>query len=446
MKKLILILTLSISCAFSQHDNRGEKSVFTRNSAPFYADAFFLPVINQDSLLMPVFFKISNEVLSFSKIENPQNHVQFKTIPSIEIVLTDTEGIIRKRVHWEDTIIVDSFEKTISKTDFVTGYTVIKVLNDKLRLSVSLNNNEELAINKILLDYEKHTDNILLSKPFFMYETDINSNKYFKSFILKDGIDFGAKNTSLFFYDLSPNANNGYNFTLEKITDKNAKLDWKSQISLSGKFEMIGNAELNILKLLDKQNYIQLKKNNPDYKYKLYSVSLPVEQMYPGLYRITIHKDNSTDKMIYEFNIYWREMPLSFSNVDYICEMMFNLLNDKEYDELHSGNDQKIFNKILEYWQKKDPTPETAFNEAMNTFFKRVDYALTNFKTFSVRDGAKSDRGKIYILNGQATTIDKKFEGAKSYEVWRYINIKKEYIFDQISNGVFKLTKINSIE
>jgi hypothetical protein len=82
----------------------------------------------------------------------------------------------------------------------------------------------------------------------------------------------------------------------------------------------------------------------------------------------------------------------------------------------------------------------------MFEYFRRVDYAFFNFQSVSQKDGADTDRGKIYILNGKPGSVERNLVGDKSFELWTYEKMKKVYTFELVSNGNFKLTSIKDIK
>ncbi|MES2766695.1 MAG: GWxTD domain-containing protein, partial [Bacteroidota bacterium] len=102
---------------------------------------------------------------------------------------------------------------------------------------------------------------------------------------------------------------------------------------------------------------------------------------------------------------------------------------------------------IFSYWRTKDPSAQTSFNEALAEYFNRVDYAFFNFQTIEERDGARTERGKIYILHGKPTSINRTFDPGKPVtERWRYENkVKKEFVFEAITEGRFKLKEVVEI-
>jgi GWxTD domain-containing protein len=88
---------------------------------------------------------------------------------------------------------------------------------------------------------------------------------------------------------------------------------------------------------------------------------------------------------------------------------------------------------IEAFWQRRDPTPDTAENEYKEEHYRRIAYANEHFA--AGMPGWKTDRGRIYIMFGPPTSIDSHpmggpyqrpaEEGGGStttfpFEVWRY--------------------------
>lgn len=73
---------------------------------------------------------------------------------------------------------------------------------------------------------------------------------------------------------------------------------------------------------------------------------------------------------------------------------IFRLLPDKE--------SRKEF--IQDFWDKRDPDPDTEENEFQEEFFERIEYANQRF--IEGIPGWKTDRGRIYIYLGPPDKID----------------------------------------
>lgn len=143
----------------------------------------------------------------------------------------------------------------------------------------------------------------------------------------------------------------------------------------------------------------------------------------------------------------WHDMPISLEDSRDAVAPLAHIMLDEEYSELASGSREAIEQKVIAFWKKRDPTPETAFNELMAEFYRRADYSYFNFaRSGRVLDGAITDRGKIYILFGQPTSIDRAFLlGEQPYEVWTYTNnVKRRFRF-AIESSDYKLIEVNNL-
>ena len=78
----------------------------------------------------------------------------------------------------------------------------------------------------------------------------------------------------------------------------------------------------------------------------------------------------------------------------------------------------------------------------MYEFYSRVDYAMKEFNSISNNNGAKSDRGVVYIRFGKPDKIDRTSTSqGEVIEIWTYSNPQRKFTFiDKIGTGNFTLT------
>jgi GWxTD domain-containing protein len=136
--------------------------------------------------------------------------------------------------------------------------------------------------------------------------------------------------------------------------------------------------------------------------------SLSTSRLKQGRYVAHIHiSAGDTATVTKEFSIRWNDMPLSLYDLDFAVTAMRYITTDSEYDDLRSGNKETRIKKFEEFWAKRNTVPGSAYNEMMAVYFKRVDYAFVNFRTLKEENGALTDRGKIYILYGKPSNIER---------------------------------------
>jgi GWxTD domain-containing protein len=88
-----------------------------------------------------------------------------------------------------------------------------------------------------------------------------------------------------------------------------------------------------------------------------------------------------------------------------------NLTTDKQRDEL-----------ITDFWNRRNPTPESSENPFKEEHYRRFAYANTHFAAGV--PGWKTDRGRFYIMYGPPDSIDAKPGFAPPSETWHYMFIE----------------------
>lgn len=110
------------------------------------------------------------------------------------------------------------------------------------------------------------------------------------------------------------------------------------------------------------------------------------------------------------------------------------IITDEElsaFKKLQNNAERDTF--IEGFWQRRDPTPDTAENEYKEEHYRRIAYANEHFAAGI--PGWRTDRGRIYIMFGPPTSIDSHPMGGPyqrpaeegggqtetfPFEVWRY--------------------------
>ncbi len=70
----------------------------------------------------------------------------------------------------------------------------------------------------------------------------------------------------------------------------------------------------------------------------------------------------------------------------------------KTYEGLKDPSAKMNF--LKQFWQKKDPTPDTPVNERLIQHIQRMEYVEANFTSSNAQSAAETDRGRIYIIHG----------------------------------------------
>lgn len=85
---------------------------------------------------------------------------------------------------------------------------------------------------------------------------------------------------------------------------------------------------------------------------------------------------------------------------------------------------------LFQFWKSRDSDPSTPQNESFHQYLGRIESANIKFGT-PTKIGWKTDRGRIYILNGEPSEIERfpNQMDSKPYEIWHYNEIEGGVIF-----------------
>ncbi|MBN1153891.1 GWxTD domain-containing protein [candidate division KSB1 bacterium] len=85
---------------------------------------------------------------------------------------------------------------------------------------------------------------------------------------------------------------------------------------------------------------------------------------------------------------------------------------------------------LFQFWNMRDPNPDTPTNEFRDEYYKRVDYANRHYRAFT-KEGWSTDRGRVYIIYGPPSDIERhpNEPNLYPYEIWEYDHLQSGVIF-----------------
>ena len=141
------------------------------------------------------------------------------------------------------------------------------------------------------------------------------------------------------------------------------------------------------------------------------------------------------------FYSHWKGLPAVITDIDKAIAQTVYIATPDELDYMEDGETiQEKTKRFLEYWKKKDPSPNNDENEIFDEYFRRIAYSNDNFSNYI--EGWRSDRGMVYTILGTPNNIDRHpFEyDSKPYEVWEYYDLNRSFVFlDQTGFGDYRL-------
>ena len=105
------------------------------------------------------------------------------------------------------------------------------------------------------------------------------------------------------------------------------------------------------------------------------------------------------------FGIAWQPSSWNTDPVE-VEDLMHFLLDSGDEEEsfarMNAGEQERFLD---EYWRQRDPTPDTAENEARTAFLARIDHANRTWGRAGLGKGMFSDMGRVYIRHGEPDEI-----------------------------------------
>lgn len=395
-------------------------------------------IVFSDSVYKCYFlFNIPNSSLVFEK-----DNSKFISKFEIDLEIKNSLNKVVQRKFIKDLIEFNEYEKTISESEVIRNFIEFELPPDKFLCNVTFT---DLIIGKPFNFYQKKID-LIRSKDspscLLIKQNQSNSNDIFEVEISGNIIPYSPNK-----YDLLLTGN----FDLSKIE----KVKVNSDDTVFVGYEFIKYANISPrLNLQNNKILLELKRelepelktpsilsdsDRTETKFNVLVIKNINEKLFEGKYSLDLYgKDELTLKEI-PISVIWIDKPKSLDNYDFALEMIELIEVNENYKTYFSSETEKK-NKLFNYWRQKDPTPSTSFNELMYEFYSRVDYAQKEFISVSQRNGAKTDRGKVLILNGRPERIERNVNSdGKVIESWYYEKPERVFTFIDIrGDGSFK--------
>ena len=167
------------------------------------------------------------------------------------------------------------------------------------------------------------------------------------------------------------------------------------------------------------------------------------EKLREGDVILKVSNDENSIAEEFESKIVWFNKPFSLMDPEKAIEYLNFVESDSVVYSMLKESSSDYPELLNNYWLKYDPTPETVYNEIMFEYYNRVDYAIQEFRGISKDNGAKTDRGVVYIKFGKPDKIERTSNPqGQMIEIWNYLNPERKFSFiDKKGTGNFTLTE-----
>ncbi|MCR4437834.1 MAG: GWxTD domain-containing protein [bacterium] len=167
----------------------------------------------------------------------------------------------------------------------------------------------------------------------------------------------------------------------------------------------------------------------------------------PGRYELAIQARSTRGRATVKsrFAVQWGTLSFRDTNIDLAIEQLRYVARKKDIDAMLAATPAEREMLFEVFWRRRDPTPGTERNELREEFFRRVDFANRQFTVLlSERDGWRTDRGRIYIIYGPPTEVEREPTQLDSpaYEIWYYRHLNRRFLFaDRNGTGDYQLVR-----
>jgi len=350
---------------------------------------------------------------------------------TVEILDEDSKLVVRDMK--DSKVIVNNFEETNDNNLYLQDFLSFKLKSGEYKISAhisDMNSTGELKLEPIKLDLEEYEDKIV-QHPLVISSRDVMCDDK-KNFILANSggnVPFSSDK----FHLIIPVSD-----TL--ISDINVIIENNDEVIISTK---VSESYVIPVKIAECEGHVSVTSNPETIPLRNFVLRNVNEKLNEGDVTLKVVNDENSIDEKYQSKIVWFNKPFSLMDPEKAIEFLNFVESDSIVSSLLSNSSSDYLKVLKDYWAKFDPTPETTYNEVMFEYYSRVDYSIKEFKGIGKGNGAKTDRGIVYIKFGKPENIDRLSNPqGQVMEIWSYLNPERKFTFvDKKGTGNFTLTE-----
>lgn len=426
MKKIVLLSFVFITAAFAQQHRRPAVTPF-HSRVPFYAEVHVTP--SDTAIEINYLYRIPYNQMVFVK-EN--SHYEAGISLSVEVY--DTSGVFVARQIKDDHIAVDDFLKTNSPELCAQGLLKFRLPNKSYNLVPVITDNQsgqdaKLNIYRVKAINRKFLDFLL---PVVVNDRDT---------------EYKGKQVSVVtnYEGFVPFDQHNYRLIIPAVDTSLQKISVTITNETDTVFNgTVSNSYLSSNDMVEEGENVLLMNESDGQMFRNFVVNNFSNKLNVGKLKITVSRDTTprySDNFLKQ--VVWFNKPFSLRNPEFAIKALKYMTSDSVVSKVLDTSKENYGRSLDNFWDKYDPTPDTKFNELMNEYYLRVDFALMHFGTIAGKSGADTDRGKIFIKFGKPTYIERSSDDyGRMVERWVYKKERLTFIFiDKAGTGDFPLVK-----
>ena len=393
-------------------------SAFSHAAVTFYHD-----IVNHaegedlSKSRIDIYVEVVYDDLQFIKLDN-----NFQAAYELSAVIMDGNNQVDGKI-WKQTVDVKTFEMTNSRGDISLTHADFTLDPGKYKVIVTIEDLEGGEANskeeKIELDSYKKYD-ISASGITFARRVEFENNQIKSIFPQVTTPVKGLGNPSYAFFEVYNQTGSETGEISYEIRGENSKYQFTDSMPVTLTGERTGVA-----------------------------IQLPVDSLEHDSYKLSIDikADRKTARTEKDFYMRWAGLPRNAEDLETAIQQVQYIARQPEWKKLKKAPKDKKLEAFVEFWEKRDPSPATEYNEMMQNYYARINMANEAF-TVMGRDGWKSDRGMVFIILGQPDEVIRNDypQGSKPYQIWQYYSINRQFEFyDRNGFGDYELLNPISI-
>lgn len=396
---------------------KGSKQMF--GPSLFSYDTYCFLSDDYERSRLDVYVAFANDILQFVK----EKQGYFVASYDLSVSVFDKKGNLIDEKSVPKNIVVRKFERT--NNTYLSNHHKFSfdIIPGKYKLVLNLTDNDtqKNLVREKKLDVDGFgLENALISEILFSNQIITNSNATIKEIIPNLDRKFSDPDSSFWAY-----------FEMYPKTQSDS-------ITLH-------------LSIIDANNHTitpNIQSFNPNGRIIAYLVDLGKYVKISGRYIIIIRIDQNGRKALKraKFIVNWHDSQFSKIDIDVSIKTLKDYLPSKDYKFLLQSSDSVKKEYFQEFWDKRDPTPNTKNNELLDEFYKRIDFANNYFSINTLdKEGWQTDRGDIYIKYGPPSEVRRHLDeiNLPPSEIWYYEKERRRFIFEDRSGmGDFRLVRM----
>lgn len=176
----------------------------------------------------------------------------------------------------------------------------------------------------------------------------------------------------------------------------------------------------------------------------------PLERALPGSYTLTIGMhpivNGSADTTTIlatstrRYIVPRSSAGVAMTDLSLAIRQLIYVADQEDIDQITgSQNESDRQYRFEEFWKRQDPTPTSVRNEAFEEYYSRIETANRRFKSYT--EGWLTDMGRVYIIYGEPTNIERfnSANGISTVVRWSYGNTQMFTFEDNTGFGDYRM-------